>query len=164
MYQSEQFELRLTINGEQLALEVAYHELLLDVLRDRLGVTSAKRSCDIQICGACTVLVDGVPVSACCTLAWELRGKEVMTAEGLADGESLDSIQLAFIEHFALQCGYCTPGMLMSAKHLLDEVDAPTDDQIKDYLSGNICRCGAYHSIVEAIHAAARRRLEVRTQ
>jgi aerobic carbon-monoxide dehydrogenase small subunit len=153
--QARAFELELIVNGQQHALTVAYNELLLDVLRERLGLTGAKRSCDVEICGACTVLIDGVPVSACTTLAWEARGRRVETVEGLAQAEGLHPIQQAFIDRFALQCGYCTPGMLMATRALLEEVPAPTAAEIRHYLSGNICRCTGYHAIVEAVQAAA---------
>jgi aerobic carbon-monoxide dehydrogenase small subunit len=153
--QARAFELELIVNGQQHALTVAYNELLLDVLRERLGLTGAKRSCDVEICGACTVLIDGVPVSACTTLAWEARGRRVETVEGLAQADGLHPIQQAFIDRFALQCGYCTPGMLMATRALLEEVPAPTEAEIRHYLSGNICRCTGYHAIVEAVQAAA---------
>jgi aerobic-type carbon monoxide dehydrogenase small subunit (CoxS/CutS family) len=125
------------------------------VLRDHLGFTATKPSCHIQYCGACTVLLDGLPVSACCTLAWEARGKHVETAEGLCTATRLHPLQQAFIDHFALQCGYCTPGMLMVLRALLNEKPRPTKQQIREYLKGNICRCTGYHAIVEAAHAAA---------
>ncbi len=149
------FELAMVVNGRQHTLTVGYNELLLDVLRERLGLTGAKRSCDVEICGACTVLIDGAPVSACTTLAWEARGKQVETVEGLAGPSGLHPIQQAFVDHFALQCGYCTPGMLMATRALLEEVLTPTEAEIRHYLSGNICRCTGYHNIVEAVHAAA---------
>jgi carbon-monoxide dehydrogenase small subunit len=149
------FELELVVNGRPHALTVAYNELLLDVLRERLGLTGAKRSCDVEICGACTVLIDDIPVSACTTLAWEARGRRVETVEGLARADGFHPIQQAFIDHFALQCGYCTPGMLMATRALLEEMPAPTEAEIRHYLSGNICRCTGYHAIVEAVQAAA---------
>jgi carbon-monoxide dehydrogenase small subunit len=153
--QQRVFDLELVVNGRPHVLTVAYNELLLDVLRERLGLTGAKRSCDVEICGACTVLIDGVPVSACTTLAWEARGRRVETAEGLARADGLHPIQQAFSDHFALQCGYCTPGMLMATRALLQDVPAPTEAEIRHYLSGNICRCTGYHAIVEAVQAAA---------
>ena len=149
------FCLEMIVNDRPYALEVGYNELLLDVLRERLGLTAAKRSCDVEICGACTVLIDGAPVSACTTLAWEARGKRVETAEGLAGPDGLHPLQQAFIDHFAFQCGFCTPGMLMAARSLLDEVPTPTCGQVKEYLRGNICRCTGYQAIVEAVQAAA---------
>src|SRR5499426_2833490 len=134
-------EVACTVNGRSVALDVAPHALLLDVLRDRLDLKGAKRSCDLQVCGACTVLVDGAPVSACTYLAVEVDGREVSTVEGLAAGEQLDPLQEAFIAHGAVQCGFCTSGMLMAAKALLAEDPMPTPDRVAEYLRGNICRC-----------------------
>jgi CO/xanthine dehydrogenase Mo-binding subunit/aerobic-type carbon monoxide dehydrogenase small subunit (CoxS/CutS family) len=131
------------------------HSLLLDVLREQLGLKGAKRSCDIQVCGACTVLVEGAPVSACTYLAVEAEGREILTVEGLADGEILRTVQSAFIEHGAVQCGFCTSGMLLSAAALLEENPAPTREQILHYLRGNLCRCTGYQKIIEAIVACA---------
>src|SRR5215468_4105858 len=120
----------LTVNGRDVALEVPAHALLLDVLRDRLNLKGAKRSCDIQVCGACTVLVDGAPVSACTYLAVEADGRVVSTVEGLAEGDALHPLQESFIECGAVQCGFCTSGMLMAAKALLDEDPAPTAERV----------------------------------
>jgi aerobic-type carbon monoxide dehydrogenase small subunit (CoxS/CutS family) len=144
-----------TLNGRLQEFEVEPHELLLDVVRDRLGLTGAKRSCDVQVCGACTLLVDGRPVSACTTLAFEVRGRSVMTIEGLAENGKLHPLQEAFIEHGGFQCGFCTPGMIMSAKALLDENPKPTRDEIIHHMDGNICRCTGYVPIVAAIERAA---------
>src|SRR5215510_3202563 len=144
-----------TLNGRLQEIEVEPHELLLDVVRERLGLTGAKRSCDVQVCGACTLLVDGRPVSACTTLAFEVRGRSVLTIEGLAENGKLHPLQQAFIEHGGFQCGFCTPGMILAAKALLDEMPDPTVDQVKWYMKGNICRCTGYKKIVEAIQAAA---------
>src|SRR4249919_4066770 len=127
-----------TLNGRLQEIDVEPHELLLDVIRDRLGLTGAKRSCDVQVCGACTLLVDGRPVSACTTLAFEVRGKSVLTIEGLADNGKLHPLQEAFIEHGGFQCGFCTPGMILAAKALLDETPNPTVDQLKHFMHGNI--------------------------
>lgn len=155
MSSERMFTLETAVNGRSYAFEVGANELLLGVLRDRLGLTATKPSCHIQYCGACTVLLDGLPVSACCTLAWEARGRRVETAEGLAVAGRLHPLQQAFIDHFATQCGYCTPGMLMALRALLDEEPRPTERQIRENLKGNICRCTGYHAIVEAAHAAA---------
>lgn len=144
------------VNGRSVALEVPAHALLLDVLRDRLGLKGAKRSCDVQVCGACTVLVDGAPVSACTYLAAEADGRDVLTIEGLADGDTLHPLQEAFVEHGAVQCGFCTSGMLLSAKALLDEDPAATRERIVQFLRGNLCRCTGYRKIVDAIEACAR--------
>jgi carbon-monoxide dehydrogenase small subunit len=144
-----------TLNGKLQELDVEPHELLLDVIRDRLGLTGAKRSCDVEVCGACTLLVDGRPVSACTTLAFEVRGKSVMTIEGLAENGKLHPLQQAFIEHGGFQCGFCTPGMILAAKALLDEIPHPTEEELKHFMHGNICRCTGYKKIIESIMAAA---------
>lgn len=148
-------QVRMTLNGEPRAFQVAPHELLLDLIRDRAGLTGTKRSCDVQVCGACTVLLDGRPVSACTTLAFEARDRAVQTIEGVAAGERLHPVQEAFIEHGGLQCGFCTPGMIMATLALLKENPRPTADQVKHYMRGNICRCTGYKRILESILAAA---------
>src|SRR5262245_28376573 len=145
----------LTVNGRDVALEVPAHALLLDVLRDRLDLKGAKRSCDLQVCGACTVLIDGAPVSACTYLAVEADGRDVLTIEGLGTPESFHPLQTAFIEHGALQCGFCTAGMLLTAKALLDEQPNPTEADVLHYLRGSLCRCTGYRKIVDAILACA---------
>ncbi|MGB7950105.1 MAG: (2Fe-2S)-binding protein [Candidatus Binatia bacterium] len=145
------------LNGRLQEVVVEPHELLLDVVRDRLGMTGAKRSCDVQVCGACTLLVDGRPVSACTTLAFEVRDRSVMTIEGLADPDGkLHPLQEAFIEHGGFQCGFCTPGMILAAKALLDENPSPTEAELKHFMHGNICRCTGYKKIIESIMAAAK--------
>lgn len=148
--------IRLVVNGHQHDLQVAPHALLLDVLRDRLDFKGARRSCDQQVCGACTVLVDGLAVSACTYLAVEADGRPVLTVEGLADGDRLHPIQQAFIEHGAVQCGFCTSGMLLTAKALLDEEPSPSRDDVLHQLRGSLCRCTGYRKIVAAILDAAR--------
>ena len=150
------YPLRLEVNGKSVELQVESHELLLDVLRDRLNLTGAKRSCDVQVCGACTVLVDGRAVSACTYLAIDVRDKTIMTIEGLASDGKLHPLQEAFIEHGGFQCGFCTSGMIMSAKALLDENPSPSREEVKTYLGGNICRCTGYRPIVEAVLAASK--------
>ena len=158
---SRQVLVRFRVNGQPHELWVEPRETLLDVLRNRLGLTGTKRSCDVQVCGACTVLVDGMAVSSCTYLAYEARGKDVLTIEGLAEGDRLHPLQQAFIDHAALQCGYCTPGMILAAKALLDENPDPTVEQVKHYMRGNICRCTGYKKILEAIlDAAARLRVQ----
>lgn len=154
------YNLRFTVNGRPHELTVPAHALLLDVLRDRLDLKGSKRSCDTEVCGACTVLVDGIAVSACTYLAVEADGRSILTVEGLAEGERLHPLQRAFIEHGAVQCGFCTPGMLLTAKALLDENPLPTPDEITHYLRGSLCRCTGYRKIVEAILAAAGGRQE----
>ena len=145
-----------TLNGRLQDIDVEPNELLLDVVRERLGLTGVKRSCDVQVCGACTLLVDGRPVSACTTLAFEVRGRSVLTIEGLAEDGKLHPLQDAFIEHGGFQCGFCTPGMILAAKALLDENPNPTEDELKHFMHGNICRCTGYKKIIESIMAAAK--------
>ena len=147
----------LTINGEPRRLEVEPWTSLLDLLRDRLDQTGTKKGCDHGQCGACTVLIDGKRVLSCLTLAVMQDGAEVTTIEGLSKDEELHALQAAFVEHDALQCGYCTPGQIMSAVGLLREGHARTTDDIRELMSGNLCRCGAYTNIVDAIEAVIRR-------
>lgn len=148
-------EIALRVNGRPYELTIEPRDTLLEVLRQRLGLTGTKLSCDVQVCGACSVLVDGLLVSACTVLAYEARDRSVLTIEGVADGDSLHPIQQAFIDHAALQCGFCTPGMIIATKSLLDENPAPTVPEIKHYMRGNICRCTGYKKILEAIVAAS---------
>ncbi|MGH7771642.1 MAG: (2Fe-2S)-binding protein [Candidatus Binatia bacterium] len=147
----------LTINGSLCEIEVEPHQFLLDVIRERLGLTGAKRSCDVQVCGACTLLLDGRPVSSCTMLAFEARGREILTIEGLAQNGKLHPLQEAFIEHGGFQCGFCTPGMILTAKVLLDENPDPTKEEIIQFMNGNICRCTGYKKIIESILAAAKK-------
>jgi aerobic carbon-monoxide dehydrogenase small subunit len=146
--------IRLLVNGRPRDLAVPAHAILLDVLRDELELKGAKRSCDSQVCGACTVLVDGLAVSACTYLAVEADGRAVLTVEGLAAGETLSPLQQAFLDAGAVQCGFCTAGMLMTAHALLDEQPRPTRADVLHYLRGSLCRCTGYRKIVEAIVAA----------
>lgn len=143
------------LNGSAVEVDAAPEVALIDLLRDGLLLKGAKRSCDMQVCGACTVLVDGSPVSSCTVLAFEVRGKRVLTIEGLAADEALTYLCDAFIDNAALQCGFCTPGMILATKSLLDANANPTEAEIKDYMRGNICRCTGYKKIVEAIQEAA---------
>ena len=145
----------LQVNGQPWSGEVRAEETLLELLRERLRLTGTKRSCESQVCGACTVLVDGDAISSCTYLAFEASGKSVTSIEGLADGEQLDPLQEAFIRHGAAQCGFCTSGMLMASKALLAENPNPTREEIGRYLNGNICRCGAYLGILAAIQETA---------
>lgn len=147
----------LIVNGTLREIEVEPHELLLDVIRDRLGLTGAKRSCDVQVCGACTLLLDGRPVSSCTLLAIEARGREVLTIEGLARNGKLHPLQEAFIENGGFQCGFCTPGMILTAKTLLDENPDPSEEEIIQFMQGNLCRCTGYKKIIESIMAAAKK-------
>ena len=147
--------LHIVVNGRARELGTAPHALLLDVLRDGLELKGAKRSCDTQVCGACTVLVDGLAVSACTYLAIEADGRSVLTVEGLADGESLHPLQRAFVEAGAVQCGFCTSGMLLTAWAMLAENAQPTREDVLHSLRGSLCRCTGYRKIVDAILAAA---------
>ena len=146
----------LRVNGEAHTIAADPHHTLLEVLREELGLTGTKHGCELGECGACTVLVDGVPVLACLTLPALVGDADVTTVEGLATGESLHPLQIAFAEEGAAQCGYCTPGMLMTAKALLDATPRPTRDEIARAISGNLCRCTGYTAIYEAIEKAAR--------
>jgi aerobic-type carbon monoxide dehydrogenase small subunit (CoxS/CutS family) len=149
--------LTLKVNGREHQVQAAVHHTLLEVLRHELRLYGPREGCGVGMCGACTVLLDGQPVSSCLLLAGEVRGRAVETVEGLADGDRLHPIQEAFIEHTAFQCSFCTPGMLLATKALLAENPAPTDEEIRDYLAGNICRCGSYLKIVEAVRSAGER-------
>ena|SRR5947209_10693197 len=147
-------KVNLKINGKNYALEVDPRATLLDTLRERLHLTGSKKGCDHGQCGACTVLVNGRRVNSCLLLALMCDGNEIMTIEGLAKGNQLHPMQAAFIEHDGFQCGYCTPGQICSAVALLKENHANTDDEIREFMSGNLCRCGAYPNIVDAIKDA----------
>jgi aerobic carbon-monoxide dehydrogenase small subunit len=149
-------KIQFTLNDHAIEIDCEPADTLAEVLRNQLNLNGTKVSCEVQVCGACTVLVENLPVSACTYLAYEARGKSVTTIEGLenADG-SLHPLQQAFIDEFAFQCGYCTPGMIMSAKSLLDENPRPTRDEIIHYMDGNICRCTGYVPIVAAIQRAS---------
>jgi aerobic-type carbon monoxide dehydrogenase small subunit (CoxS/CutS family) len=153
------FTLSLTINGAPWCGDVPVEETLLEFLRLRLRLTGTKRSCESSVCGACTVLVDNDPVNACNYLAFEAHGKAVLTIEGVAHQDTLDPLQEAFVRNIGAQCGYCTPGQIMAAKALLIKNPDPTRQQIAEWMSGNICRCGAYGAIAEAIMEAARESL-----
>ncbi len=144
-------KLDLQVNGRPVVREIEPHELLLDVLRDRLGLTGAKRSCETQVCGTCTVLVDGRPVSSCCFLAADAEGRDVLTVEGLAERADFPLLEDAFTRHAALQCGFCTPGMLLTVAALLETGELETAEDVKRSLNGNICRCTGYRGIVEAV-------------
>lgn len=145
------------VNGKSWEGEVAPHTTLLDFLRNRLGLKGTKLSCDMQVCGACTVLVNGKAVSSCTSLAYEIRDKEVLTIEGLAHDEELDPLQQAFIDQNAVQCGYCTSGMILMAKALLLEKSHPTPDDVREFMEGVLCRCGTYKAVEEAILSVSSR-------
>ena len=145
----------LTVNGIGRSVEIEPRTTLLELVREQLGLTGAKLGCDIQVCGACTLLLNGKPVSACSVLAIDTDGCAVSTIEGLSQKDSLHPLQEAFMEFGALQCGYCTSGFILTAKALLDECARPSEQEIKDYLAGNFCRCGCYQEIVQAIKNVA---------
>lgn len=148
--------IHFTLNGEPLSLEVEPHFTLLKLLRDELGLRGTKEGCGMGECGACTVLVDGKTTNSCIFPALEIDGKSVVTIEGLSDPNGdLHPIQRAFIEHGAVQCGFCSPGMILSAKALLDEIPKPSEDEIRKAIAGNLCRCTGYLQIIEAIKAAS---------
>ena len=149
-----------TVNGRAHALAAQPNQTLLDLLRDTLGLTGTKRGCEIGECGACTVLLDGVAVNSCLVLAPQIEGRQITTVEGLADGERLSPLQEAFLDHEAVHCGFCTPGTLLSAKALLDRNPSPTEHEIREAISGNLCRCTGYAQIVEAIDEAAEKMRE----
>jgi aerobic-type carbon monoxide dehydrogenase small subunit (CoxS/CutS family) len=150
---------RINHRDEQITIDDA--DTLLEVLRDRFKLWSVREGCGVGACGTCTVLLDGHPVSSCFLLAARAAGHEVTTLEGLSDGESLDPIQAAFIEQRALQCAYCTPGFVLSVKALFDENPNPSDDEIREYLSGNLCRCAGYADILCAVRAALEKRNDI---
>lgn len=149
-------EIRLTVNDWEYQVEVPANKTLLDILRDDLGLTGTKRGCDSGECGSCTVLLDEIPVLACLTLACEADGAKIQTIEGLAKDGELNPLQKAFVDYGAIQCGFCTPGMVLSALALLESNPAPTIEEIKKGISGNLCRCTGYAKIIEAIHQAAK--------
>jgi carbon-monoxide dehydrogenase small subunit len=147
--------LTVTVNGQERSVDIESDELLVDVLRDRLGLTGTKIGCNEGECGACTIIMDGQPVLSCLIPALRAEGSEITTIEGLSDGEELHPLQKAFVEHGAVQCGYCIPGIIMSAKALLDVEPHPNQDQIKEAIAGNLCRCTGYVKILEAIESVA---------
>ncbi|KXA99418.1 hypothetical protein AKJ40_03180 [candidate division MSBL1 archaeon SCGC-AAA259M10] len=153
----EKEKISLTVNENDYSVEVKPDKSLLWVLRNKLGLTGPKEGCGKGECGACTVLLDDSPVNSCLVLAVQADGKEVVTIEGIADGDELHPIQESFIEKGAIQCGFCTPGMIVTAKSLLDENPNPTEKEIKKYIAGNICRCTGYSKIIDAIKHASKK-------
>jgi aerobic carbon-monoxide dehydrogenase small subunit len=147
--------LSLTVNGESVEVAVTPNTTLLEVLRNDLNNTGVKEGCSEGVCGACTVLMDGVPIRSCLTLALEAQGTEILTIEGLSSAGVLHPIQQAFVDRGAVQCGFCTPGMILSTKALLEENSSPSEDEIKTALAGNFCRCTGYTKIIDAVKAAA---------
>lgn len=153
-------QIRLRVNGFEYDPFIDPHRTLLDVLREEFGLTGTKKGCDKGACGACTVLIDGKAALSCLTLAVECEGKAITTIEGLANPKTgeLDPLQQAFIDKTAFQCGFCTPGIILSAKALLEENSSPTEKEVKDALSGNYCRCISHYHVLEAVMAAVRRK------
>jgi carbon-monoxide dehydrogenase small subunit len=149
-------KLELKVNNELWEIEVEPDKTLLEVIREDLGLKGAKEGCGLGACGACTVIIDGAPVLSCLTLAVEAENRSITTIEGLAKDGQPDPIQLAFVDHFAMQCGFCTPGMIMSAKGLLDKNQTPSREEIKEALSGNLCRCTGYKKIIDAVESVVR--------
>ena len=148
--------IRFTVNNKPYEIAVGPSQTLLDVIREDLGLTGTKEGCGLGECGACTVIMDGKTVNSCLVLAAEADGKEITTVEGVADGDRLHPVQQAFLDEGGLQCGFCTPGMIMSAKALLDENPDPTDDEIKRGIAGNLCRCTGYTKIIRSIRTASK--------
>ena len=146
------------LNGREVKITVQDAETLLEILRDRFKLWSVRESCGVGACGTCTVLLDGRPISSCFLLALRVAGHEIVTLEGLGDGQELHPIQEAFVSQRALQCAYCTPGFVLSVKALLDEIDDPTEEEIREYLSGNLCRCAGYADILSAVWLAQKKR------
>ncbi|MDQ2952671.1 MAG: (2Fe-2S)-binding protein [Chloroflexota bacterium] len=153
---NEKAMLTLQVNGERRTVAAPPHHTLLEVLREELNLTGTKHGCELGECGACTVLIDGVPILSCLTLPQQVTGSEILTIEGLADGSTLHPLQTAFAEEGAAQCWYCTPGMLLTAKALLDGKPHPSRDEIALAISGNLCRCTGYTAIYEAVERASR--------
>ena len=146
---------RLTVNAEDYELQVSPNKTLLETLREDLGLTGAKEGCQDGTCGSCTVLLDGKPVRSCLVLTMEAEGKDILTIEGLSQSDSLHPIQEAFVNYGGVQCGFCTPGMILTAKALLDANPIPNEEEVRQAISGNLCRCTGYVKIVESIMAAA---------
>lgn len=152
-------ELRTVVNGREIETSVKANQTLLEWLRDDLRLRGSREGCGVGVCGSCTVLVDGRPVSSCLMLATNAEGKEIQTIEGLAKGDELDPVQQAFLDQQAFQCGYCTSGMIMATKALLSSNPKPSEEEVRDYLSGNICRCGTYQEVMAAIRTLAEKNI-----
>jgi aerobic carbon-monoxide dehydrogenase small subunit len=155
--------IRFTLNGKSVAADVMPHETLVDLLQQRFDLRGARESCGQGLCGCCTVIVDGQAVSSCLSLAWFLDGRTVETIESLETAAGLDPVQQAFIEAGAFQCGFCTPGFILMVRQLLDANADPSDEDVRHYLAGNLCRCSAYPEILAAVRIAAKRRAEAAT-
>ena len=155
MPNTKKMNITLRVNGEEYDLLLYPHRTLAEVLREELHLTGAKQSCNEGACGTCTVLIDGIPARSCLLLAMEMEGREITTIEGLAREGALHPVQQAFVDHYAIQCGFCTPGMILTATALLARNPDPTEEEIREAISGNVCRCTGYTKIVEAIQAAS---------
>lgn len=155
-------EIPTVVNGREIIALVKPNQTLLEWLRDDLRLRGSREGCGVGVCGSCTVLVDGRPVSSCLMLATNAEGKDIRTIEGVANGDELDPVQQAFLEQQAFQCGYCTGGMIMATKALLSSNPTPTEAEVRDYLSGNICRCGTYQEVMDAIKSLAERNLQAK--
>jgi aerobic carbon-monoxide dehydrogenase small subunit len=153
-------QVRFFVNGEEYDLQLEPNRLLLQALRDDIGLTGTKEGCSIGVCGACSVIIDGRVVSSCLTLAVACQGKHIETIEGLAKDGKLHPLQQAFIEYGGFQCGICTPGQIMAAKALLDENPKPTEDEVKEWMSGNLCRCTGYYKILESVMAVVHDKID----
>jgi len=151
-------EINIKINGKHHRLEVEPSRILSDLLREDLGLTGTKKSCEIGVCGSCTVLLDGKAVNSCLLLVVDCHNREITTIEGLSDGKKLHKLQKAFVEKGAIQCGFCTPGMVLSSKALLDENPSPSEQEIRRAIAGNLCRCTGYAKIVEAVKSVAEKK------
>jgi carbon-monoxide dehydrogenase small subunit len=154
----EPHRIRLNVNGQSHEVTVPARRTLVDMIRYDLGLTGTKEACSVGVCGACTVLLDGRMAASCITLAVQADGAEITTIEGIGTPDNLHPVQQAFIDHGGFQCGICTPGQIMAAKALLDENPSPTEDEIKEWMMGNLCRCTGYYQIIESIQAAAGQR------
>ena len=155
MQATDLHSVQFTVNGEVRQADVPARRMLVDMLRYDLGLTGTKEACSVGVCGACTVLLNGRHVASCITLAVQANGAEITTIEGIADGDRLHPLQQAFIDYGGFQCGICTPGQIVAAKALLDANPSPTEDEIKEWMMGNLCRCTGYYQILEAIEKAA---------
>jgi aerobic-type carbon monoxide dehydrogenase small subunit (CoxS/CutS family) len=155
-------EIPTVVNGREIIALVKPNQTLLEWLRDDLRLRGSREGCGVGVCGSCTVLVDGRPVSSCLMLATNAEGKDIRTIEGVANGDELDPVQQAFLDQQAFQCGYCTGGMIMATKALLRSNPTPTEAEVRDYLSGNICRCGTYQEVMAAIKSLAERNLQAK--
>ncbi len=159
LFRTMKRQIVLTVNGEEHEIGIEPNRLLLQALREDIGLTGTKEGCSIGVCGACSVIIDGRLVSSCLTLAVGCQGKEIATIEGLAKGGKLHPIQQAFLEHGGFQCGICTPGQIMAAKALLDTQPNPSEEEVKEWMSGNLCRCTGYYKILESVMAVVQNKI-----